>query len=266
MRWPRSKVLVLAIAPMLKTQVRYFFCALAYFTRIPIPAWVGYEPDDLNHAAKYFPLVGLLVGAITAAVWYGSSLLWPARVAIVLSMIASILLTGAFHEDGLADAVDGFGGGYTRADVLRIMQDSRIGSFGGIALVVVLLLKFELLASLSPLLLPWVIIAAHGASRWVAVSYLVTLDYARPEGKAKPVATRLSRLAFVGAGLWGAIPLLWINWNMGLCALLVLLLARLLFGRYLKRRVGGYTGDALGMAQQLFELLIYLVATAWHFT
>lgn len=249
----------------LQRQLRYALCALAYFTRIPIPAWVGYEADDLNHAAKYFPLIGLLVGAIAAAVWFACAQIFPARVAIVLSMISSVWITGAFHEDGLADAVDGFGGGYTREDVLRIMQDSRIGSFGSIALILALGLKLELLASLSPLALPWILIAAHGTSRWVAVSYLVSLDYARPEGKAKPVATRLSFLAFIIAGLWGAVPLLYFDWRMGLAALLALGLSRAAFAQYLKRRVGGYTGDALGMAQQLFELLIYIVASAWHF-
>lgn len=251
---------------MMRAQLRYFFVALAFFTRIPIPQWVGYEADDLDRAAVWFPLIGLLVGLIVAGVWWLAALVLPPRVALVLSIISGVLITGAFHEDGLADAVDGFGGGYTRDDVLRIMQDSRIGSFGGLALILALLLKLELLAALPPLILPWLMIATHGCSRWLSISLLLDLDYARPQGKAKPLATRMTGPAFLVCTLVGVTPLFVLDWRAGLLSLLVLGVGRQLYAAWLRRRIGGYSGDALGMAQQLAELFIYLVFAAWHFT
>lgn len=249
----------------IRAQLRYVFCALGYFTRVPIPAWVGYRPDDLNHAAKYFPLIGILVGAVGAAVFWGSSCLVSQRVAVVLSMIATVWLTGGFHEDGLADSLDGFGGGYTREDVLRIMQDSRIGSFGALGLVLVLLLKLELLAGLPRADVPWALIAAHGASRFTAVAYLASLDYVRSDGKAKPLATRLSRVSLVFAAVSGLSPLFYFEFAWAGIALAVLAAAHLALRRYFVRRLGGYSGDALGFAQQVFEACIYLSLAAWTF-
>ncbi len=252
-------------------ELRFFLTALGYFTRVPLPSllarWVGYEPRYLNAAARYFPLVGLLVGAVAALVTWGALQWWPPGVAVLLGMAASLLLTGAFHEDGLADCVDAFGGGWRREDVLRIMHDSRIGAFGAIALVVALLLKWQLLVAigarsgLAELLL--VLVAAHGASRAMAASYLATLDYVRDEGKAKPVAQRPGGVGLAFALLCGAVPLVLVSPAFAGVTLAALAILRLLLGRYFVRRIGGYTGDCLGMAQQLAELLIYLVAAAW---
>lgn len=244
--------------------LRHFFVAQAFFTRVPVPRWVGYEPDDLDRAAAFFPLIGLLVGVVVAAVWWLAAQVFPPRVAVLLSMAAGLLLTGAFHEDGLADAVDGFGGGYTRDDVLRIMQDSRIGSFGALALIIALGLKLELLSTLPAPLLPGVLVVAHGCSRWLSISLLLDLDYARPQGKSKALATRMGASAFVFASLCGVLPLLLLDWQAGLLCLLLLAGGRQLFAAWLRRRIGGYSGDALGMAQQLAELVIYLVFVAWH--
>ncbi|KAF0814795.1 Adenosylcobinamide-GDP ribazoletransferase [Andreprevotia sp. IGB-42] len=237
--------------------------AIAYFTRIPIPAWVGYREDDLDRAACWFPAVGLLVGALLAAVWWLGAEVFTPRVALVLSLIAGVLLTGAFHEDGLADSADGFGGGYTRERALEIMHDSRIGTFGAVALLLAFMLKLETLAALPAQWIAGALIAAHAASRFVAASLLATLDYVRPAGKAKPVATRLGGRGLLLAAACGITPLLVFDWRAGLIALLVLALLRALVARYLVRRIGGYTGDALGMTQQLAELAIYLTFAAW---
>ncbi|WDD94967.1 adenosylcobinamide-GDP ribazoletransferase [Burkholderia sp. FERM BP-3421] len=247
----------------LRAELRYAFVALGYFTRVPVPRWVGYEADDLNRAARYFPLVGVGVGAVAAGVYLLAARLWPAGVAVLLSIAATLLLTGAFHEDGLADSCDGFGGGYRREDVLRIMHDSRIGTFGAAALVIALALKWQALVALPPTHVAWTMLAAHAASRVGAVSLLVTLDYVRGEGKAKPVAQRMSARAFGFAALGGLPWLLWPDWRMGLVALGVLAGLRVLLARYFVARIGGYTGDCLGFAQQLFELAIYLVALGW---
>jgi adenosylcobinamide-GDP ribazoletransferase len=245
------------------TELRYFFTALGYFTRVPVPRWVGYEPHYLNAAARYFPLVGLLVGALAALVYLGALRVFPPGVAVLLSMAATLLLTGAFHEDGLADCCDAFGGAYTREDVLRIMQDSRIGAFGAIALVIALALKWQTLAALPPYRAAGLMIAAHAASRTGAISYLATLDYVRAEGKAKPVAQRLSGASLLWAALFGLPALFWPDWRFGCAALIMLGVLRFVLGRYFVRRIGGYTGDCLGFAQQIFELAIYLMGLAW---
>jgi adenosylcobinamide-GDP ribazoletransferase len=250
-------------------ELRYFFTALGYFTRVPVPRWVGYEPHYLHAAARYFPLVGLLVGGSSALVYLAALRVFPAGVAVLLSMAASLLVTGAFHEDGLADCVDAFGGAYTRENVLRIMHDSRIGAFGAIALVIALALKWQTLAALPPMRAAGLMIGAHAASRAFAISYLATLDYVRAEGKAKPVAQRLSAPALLCAALVGLPWLLWPNgpasadWRFAAVTLLVLVALRFAMGRYFVRRLGGYTGDCLGFAQQVFELSIYLMGLAW---
>ncbi|QGZ60868.1 adenosylcobinamide-GDP ribazoletransferase [Paraburkholderia acidisoli] len=250
-------------------ELRYFFTALGYFTRVPVPRWVGFDPAWLNAAARYFPLVGALIGALAALVYVAALHVFPAGVAVLLSMAVTLLATGAFHEDGLADCCDAFGGAYQREDVLRIMHDSRIGAFGAIALVVALALKWQTLAALPPARAALLMIAGHAASRAAAISYLVTLDYVRAEGKAKPVAQRMSVGAWLCACVFGLPWLFWptwqgaADWRLGATMLAVLAVLRFALGRYFVRRIGGYTGDCLGFAQQVFEIALYLVGLAW---
>ncbi|GGD56575.1 adenosylcobinamide-GDP ribazoletransferase [Caballeronia grimmiae] len=244
-------------------ELRYFFTALGYFTRVPVPRWVGFEREYLNAAARYFPLVGAMVGGVAALVYLAALRVFPAGVAVLLSMTATLVLTGAFHEDGLADCADAFGGGYTRDDVLRIMHDSRIGAFGAIALVIALALKWQTLAALPPMRAAMLMIAAHAASRAFAISYLFTLDYVRAEGKAKPVAQRMSVMSLALALAFGLPWLLWMGWRFACVTVVVLASLRFIAGRYFVRRIGGYTGDCLGCAQQVFELAIYLTGLAW---
>jgi adenosylcobinamide-GDP ribazoletransferase len=244
-------------------EVRYFFVALGYFTRVPVPRRLGFDARDLGAAARYLPLVGVLVGGVGALVYLVALRVFPAGIAVLLSMAATLALTGAFHEDGLADSCDAFGGGYTRDDVLRIMRDSRIGAFGAIGLVIALALKWQALAALPPMRAAWLMIGAHAASRVVAASYLTTLEYVRPEGKAKQVAQRMSPLALGYAAALGLPWLMWPDWRAGCAALVALAVLRVLLGRYFVRRIGGYTGDCLGFAQQLSELVIYLVVLGW---
>ena len=115
-------------------QLRLFLTALGFFTRVPIPQWVGYSPEQLNAATRYFPLVGVFVGALVATLTVAMGYVWSPHLAIALGLGVSVLLTGAFHEDGLADSVDAFGGAFERERVLEIMHDSRIGTYGAVAL------------------------------------------------------------------------------------------------------------------------------------
>jgi adenosylcobinamide-GDP ribazoletransferase len=143
------------------------------------------------------------------------------------------------------------------------MQDSRIGAFGAIALVIALALKWQTLAALPPLRAAGLMIAAHAASRTGAISFLATLDYVRAEGKAKPVAQRLTGASLAWAALFGLPMLFWPDWRFGCVALMMLAVLRFAMGRYFVRRIGGYTGDCLGFAQQIFELALYLAGLAW---
>ena len=246
-------------------QLRLFFTALMFFTRLPCARWAGDGANDLNHAAKYFPLVGVVVGLLAALVYWAARQALPQELAVIASMVATLWLTGAFHEDGLSDAVDGLGGGWTREQALAIMKDSRIGSYGAVALVMLLLTKFEALIHLSGMHLPLVLVAGHSVSRFAAVLVIRTQSYVRESGKAKPLATRLGNGELLAAATFGLAPLalLPLTW---LWALLPVALIWLWFSRKLQQRLGGYTGDCLGAMQQLCEIAFYLGVVAWSST
>ena len=253
---------------MRSKELQLFFTALMFFSRIPCPAWVEYNEENLKRSAKYLPLVGVIIGSLVAIVYWLAHFIFPQSVAILLSMIASLLLTGAFHEDGFADACDGFGGGNDRDSVLRIMQDPRIGSFGAIATVMLLLLKFETLTHINTALLPATLIAAHALSRFSAISFVYTHDYVRAEGtgKSSHIAQRTNRTDLSLAAVFGLIPLLAFDLVTALFIVGVIAIARWQMAKYFTKRLGGYSGDCLGMAQQLSEVLIYLcILGTWAF-
>jgi len=245
---------------MLRRELEYFFGAVRFFTRLPVPGWVGHSAEALNRSARYFPAVGLLVGGIGALAFLGALQLWPQPVAVLLSMAATIYATGAFHEDGLSDTVDGLGGGWDKLRILEIMKDSRVGSYGVVAMVLALLGKFTLLASLDGDLVPYALLAGHALSRFCATVLLATMDYVREDllSKAKPLATRLSAgemlvaLAFV----LGALALLPVEKAVAGCVLAAL--ATFWLAGKFKRWLGGYTGDCLGATQQVSEIAFYL--------
>jgi adenosylcobinamide-GDP ribazoletransferase len=256
-------------------QCRLFFIALQFFTRLPIPGWVGFDPAWLHQASRYFPLVGLLVGAVGAAVYAAAGWLWPAPVAALLSTAATIYLTGAFHEDGFADMCDGFGGGLTRQRVLEIMKDSRIGSYGAVALVLLLGLKVLLLSLLAPQAAIAALLLAHPVSRLAAAMLIHLLDYAREEGKAKPMAHAMTRSELAIAAVCTGVPACvlayggWLSWFTLAAAMSAAGVATWLGAKCVKR-IGGYTGDCLGAVQQLAEVAVYLCVLGaaaqgvWH--
>ena len=243
---------------LLIRELEYFFGAVRFFTRLPVPGWVGHSAEALNHSARYFTLVGLIVGLIGALVFALTSFFFPKTLAVLLAMAATILITGAFHEDGWADMVDGFGGGWTRERTLEIMKDSRIGSYGAIALVLLLLAKFMALVELDMLLIAPALIAGHALSRLCATSVMHFLDYARDEGKAKPLATRISLGELAVAGFFGLIALVLLPPLSVITGVLLAAAATAWLTRKFHRRLGGYTGDCLGATQQLAEVAFYL--------
>ncbi|MDF0379239.1 adenosylcobinamide-GDP ribazoletransferase [Methylophilus sp. YYY-1] len=260
----------------MKSQWRSFLLAVGFFTRIPVPALPDFKESDLNQAARYFPLVGLLVGLLAAMVWWLAHGLFNPALAVLCSMAATILATGAFHEDGLADSADGLGGGMTRERKLEIMHDSRLGSYGAIALVGILLFKFEALSALAPAILPFALIASHALSRLAAVYVMATANYVRTAGKAKPLATTLTRQDVLCASVFGM--LCWLGFalmlgiNQSLMAAgyfllitsLPVLVVWQMWRQTMLRQIQGYTGDTLGATQQLTEVAFYLGLLAWE--
>lgn len=245
---------------MLRRELEYFLGAIRFFTRLPVPAWIGHSADALNASARYFPAVGLIVGGLGALVYLAALQLWPQPVAVLLAMAATLYATGAFHEDGLSDAADGLGGGWDKARILDIMKDSRVGSYGVVALWLGLTGKFVLLAALDSALVPWALLAGHAVSRYAATLLLATMDYVRDDlqSKAKPLATRLPAGALAAASAFAGLALLPLPWPQALAGCLLAALATLWLAAKFRRWLGGYTGDCLGAVQQVAEIAFYL--------
>jgi adenosylcobinamide-GDP ribazoletransferase len=241
----------------IRRELAYFFAAVRFFTRLPVPAWVGHSSEALDRSTRYFPAVGLLVGAVAALVFWLTAHVWPLSLAILAAMASSLYMTGAFHEDGWTDMVDGFGGGWEKTQILTIMKDSRIGSFGAIALVMLLLARFSALREITVQLIPPVLLAGHTLSRFAATTLLRGLSYVRDEGKAKPLATRITIGELACAGLTALLPLLLLPPRAALSGCLAAALATVWLARLFRRRIGGYTGDCLGATQQLSEVAFY---------
>lgn len=242
----------------------HFFAAIRFFTRLPVPAWVEHSQEQLTHAARWLPAVGIVVGLIGVIVTELMALILPPTTAILLGMMATILATGAFHEDGLADCCDGFGGGWEQAQVLQIMKDSRVGSYATVGVGVILLLKWNLLTGIDqtggPLGLTAAIIAAHAVSRLAAVALMHTLDYVgeNSDSKSKPLTQGLNWQDLTLASTAALLPCLFLPLGDVLTALAVVGVTTFLAARYFIKRIGGYTGDCLGATQQTTEVAFYL--------
>ncbi|WP_209533136.1 adenosylcobinamide-GDP ribazoletransferase [Herbaspirillum huttiense] len=249
-------------------QLRLFFTALQFFTRLPIPRWVGFQPHWLQHATRYFPLVGWIVAWACALVYLLAVQFWPQMVAVLLSTAAGIWLTGAFHEDGFADVCDGLGGAVSRERALEIMRDSRLGSYGVIGIVALLLAKLAALQALLPLQVLAVLGMAHPLSRWLATCLIWRMEYVREEGKVKPLAQQMGQGEFLLATFFAVLPVIGVialgmmSWQRIAAGVLLAAVATLWLAARFRRRLGGYTGDCLGAVQQLSETAFYLGALA----
>lgn len=247
-------------------QLELFWLALGFFSRLPIPPNTPYSEERMNQAGRYFGLVGVVLGILCAALFSLFSAIFPNPVAVILMMVCSLMLTGAFHEDGLTDMADGIGGGMTLERRLTIMKDSRIGTYGAATLVMALLSKYVLLTELASLtsMVP-VIVVAYSLSRVVAASLIYDMPYVSDpdSSKSKPLANRQSKVdltVLIATAVCVSLVL-----PSGLAAILLgsAWLFRTLFKAWLIKRIGGFTGDCLGAAQQLFELSSYLIILAW---
>lgn len=251
----------------MRGEVASFLLAVQFLTRLPINTETLYTPARMAGAVRYYPLVGSLVGAMCALVFWLAHLIFPVFISVLLSVAVGLLITGAFHEDGLADTFDGIGGGHTREHALEIMKDSRLGTYGTAALVCALAIKTSALISLPAALIPLALIAAHGLSRLSSVLVIATSQYVRAEGTGKPVAEGASAITLMVALATGAALLaLWCMWQPALALLWAgggLILGHIAIRLFFEPKLGGYTGDTLGAVQQVSEIGIYLGWAAW---
>lgn len=268
--------------------IRHYLLAVQFFTRIPVTGrlaeWAGYSPAMLRASAAHFPGIGWLVGAVAAGVYALLVALLPPNlftplVAAALSTVATVLLTGAFHEDGLADVSDGLGGSSEAPRALEIMKDSRVGAFGALALVLAMGCKLALIAllgslevpdgeevllALDPWLVPAALLAAHVVSRGLPLLLIRILPHVgdTATSKSKPLADQISLTSLGVAFLWCLMALALVSYALNAIALIAAcsfaVLALLWMARLFTRRLGGFTGDCLGATQQVCEITFYL--------
>ncbi|WP_348679297.1 adenosylcobinamide-GDP ribazoletransferase [Alcanivorax profundi] len=241
----------------LRREWQAFWLAMGFLTRIPVPVTVDYSQRLMNQCSVYFPLVGLLLGGLYAGLYTLLAGFWSPLVCVLLVLGFHLWITGAFHEDGMADCADGLGGGYTVARRLEIMKDSRVGTYGAAALGLTLALKVALLTDTQPVWLA--LLLAPAISRLTPLCLMRALVYVSdPDtSKSKPVAEGFSgqRLGVAVAGV-AALALVA---GVALEALVAVVSVVLVWGAMLRRSLGGYTGDALGASVILSELVFLLM-------
>ncbi|PIE22696.1 MAG: adenosylcobinamide-GDP ribazoletransferase [Planctomycetota bacterium] len=251
---------------MMNYVVLPFLTAVQFLTRLPVPG--GNKPagpEVFQRVVIYLPLVGLLIGAITALVFGSASLVFNPLLAAAIAVAVEMLVTGAFHEDAVADYFDAFGGGWSKEDILRILKDSRIGSYGASALIAALLLRIFAMASLEEQ--PYLVILASAALGRLAT--VLSIRWLKPiaarEGLAKEAGHQARWRDVLLAGLLILPMLLVWAWVMPLKAALSLLCAAgatLLVLHKIRTKIGGMTGDCLGMICYLTQVMVLLVGAA----
>lgn len=265
MKWQVLRKLV--FLNLCKNILLEFFTALQYFTRIPVPKWTEelYHPTILNKSRTYFPLMGWIVGGIGYLVYYLCIKIFPLSLSVAFSILATILITGAFHEDGFADTCDAFGGGTNSQQILSILKDSRIGTYGTIGLVFILGIKYLILFELnqmSPKHFLAIYVYSHSMSRFFSSLTANKIPYARMDlkSKAKPIAqTQLNLIRMSFGFVIAVLPsFLAENYYLFIPSTIPAWITQYKAQNYFLKRIGGYTGDCLGAIQQLTEVVIYL--------
>jgi adenosylcobinamide-GDP ribazoletransferase len=247
---------------MIARQARLMVTAAGFLTRLPLGRWTGGPAEELNHSSRYFSLVGAGVGLASAAVLTAAAAVLPMSVAVILSVVATVLVTGAFHEDGLADSCDAFGGGRTREEVFRILEDPRIGAFGALGLILAFSLKVASLVDMPLAIAAIALVCAHALSRAACVLVMASGRYARLQGgKTRPVASGARKADAAIAAAIGVLPFTLAPLSF-LLAIPITLAACGVMYAYFRARIGGYTGDCLGAMQQVSEIACYLTFLA----
>jgi adenosylcobinamide-GDP ribazoletransferase len=245
---------------MLKKQYHLFLTALMFYTHVPVPKDTVYSPELLNKSTRYFTLIGWIVGGFGALVFVAAQNILPHSLAILASMVATILLTGCFHEDGFADCCDAFGGGWDKEKILEIMKDSRIGTYGTVGLFMILATKFLALQAIPAHSLPVIIIVAHAISRLGAVNMIYFSTYTRDNNsKSKPIGQRILFKDYAIATIIGLASFLLLPGYIFLIYIPIAIIIILFLKYYFEKWIGGFTGDCLGATQQICEIAFYIV-------
>ncbi|WP_299794881.1 adenosylcobinamide-GDP ribazoletransferase [uncultured Shewanella sp.] len=255
----------------MKHHLGAIFAAASFLTRLPMPQWVSKDSEAIAQASRWFALIGLFIGVVAACLLYSFTALMGQELAVVLTLVGLILLTGAFHEDGLADLCDGFGGGWERSRKLTIMKDSQIGAYGVLALVASFAIKLTALTQLSLPLACSALIICHAGSRAIAGLVAIYLPYARDcdsnrdnsktpqKDAALPMKNRFILC------ICGALPLVILPLSVALALLTVWLVTFIGLIRLMQRHIQGYTGDTLGATQQIVEIAGLIFFVIYHF-
>lgn len=235
--------------------------ALIFFTRLPFWRIAHVPPVYFKRVVELWPFVGWLTGGIMAGTLWLTAEFLPVQTAVLLALIARLLVTGALHEDGLADFCDGFGGGTSRDKILSIMKDSHIGTYGVIGLLLYFGLMWSLLATLSVPLACAAILSGDAWSKFCTAQIINTLPYARKEeeSKAKVVYEPMSKGTWLLVFAAGALPMLFLLDTGYWWAALAPVLTFLLMQSLMRKRIQGYTGDCCGATFLLCELSFYLI-------
>jgi adenosylcobinamide-GDP ribazoletransferase len=238
----------------------HFLNALRFMTIVPVaPANDANEPDWLSRSVKYFPVVGIGVGIVSAAMWLLAGAIWDPVIAALLAVATSIVMTGALHEDGLADTADGFGGGWTIEKRLAIMKDSRIGAYGAIALAFSIALRVAALTELPVWAGATALVAGHAAARVTPAFVLPRMAYMGNVSAMKvayaesPVRPDEFWSALIVVAI-GTLPLAFISIRSVATGLLLGAVLGVALAAWSRRLIGGYTGDVLGAIEQAFEI------------
>ncbi len=245
----------------MKEAANSFLVAVQFMTRFPVSRGVQYSPDALAKSAGFFPVVGLLVGVGGAVLNFALSSHVSRDVVVVLILIYLVTITGGLHEDALGDAADGFGGGWEKDRILAIMRDSRIGSFGAIAITLGLLARFVFLTNLAPAKFSGFFIAGQVLGRWTALPLAFFLPSARSSeaGQGKSIARKITMLS-LGAGTIVTVAIVAAALRTAaVWTSLTAITIAVITGLYYSRKIGGITGDCLGATNQLTEIAIYLI-------
>ena len=248
-----------------------FVTAIRFYTRIPVSGSFPHSQELLNQSRAYLPSVGIIVGVISAIVYLISRQALPISLSVILAMLATAITTGAFHEDGLADTCDGFGGGWNKEQTLMIMKDSQIGVFGAIGLFFVLTIKFLALIEITRnnyIHVACVLVFAHTLSRFYASSIIDFYSYVQNEdvSKVKQLVDKTLQTNLKYIGLTSAFVVTLLFLVLGQQTLVSIIFVILFsavacwcFAAYCRHKIGGYTGDTLGASQQISEITIYIL-------
>jgi adenosylcobinamide-GDP ribazoletransferase len=267
-----------------RAELRAIAAAFTFLTRLPAGRIAAHDSSDLPRAVGYFPLVGLCVGAVSGGAFAAAVTFWPPVLAAIVATSLSVWMTGAFHEDALADSLDGFGGGWDRAQVLTIMKDSRVGSYALVGTALVLAAKIAAVVAvfdnargdgmsllMSALAVGRAFVAGHVLARWSSVVLMWKYPYVRADTPGDPSARSSAGGAFANGAdtarltFASILTLACVLAAEGRGAVVpgaVAIAVTWIGGRYFKRRIGGITGDALGAANQFVELCVYLALAA----